>query len=203
MARFLLVLLAILVPGVVVGELATWRVSHNAPAAWPSRRCAVIVLGYPTRRNGKVHPVQRWRTEIGVRTLRKVDAGWLIFTGGATRGAEEPEAAVMARYASSVLAVPGELVTIEARAMSTWDNVRYSLPLAEPADQIAIASDPFHAERARRYVAQQRPDLAGRLVGAADYRPLERSWMKVVTVGNFLRLKATGGWPRSRSTRPY
>jgi hypothetical protein len=163
----------------------------------------VIVLGYPTRRNGKVHPVQRWRTEIGVRTLAKVDDGWLIFTGGKTRGAEESEAAVMARYASSVLGVASALVAIEARAMSTWDNVRYSLPIAEPATQIAIESDPFHAERARRYVAHQRPDLAGRLVGAADYRPLERSWMKVVTVGNFLRLKATGRWPRrSRSTRP-
>ena len=48
---------------------------------------------------------------------------------------------------------------------------------------IAIASTPLHAARARRYLARQRPDLAGRLTSADDYRFGERWPLKVTTVG--------------------
>ena len=38
------------------------------------------------------------------------------------------------------------------------------------ADRIAIASQPAHALKARAYVLRQRPELAQRLVRAADAR---------------------------------
>jgi uncharacterized SAM-binding protein YcdF (DUF218 family) len=180
---------------IAAGEIATWRVSRRAPAMLPDDDgpCAIVVLGYPTRRDGRASAVQRWRTTIGVRTLGRVDDGWLIFSGGRSRDAAESEAAVMARYAHEVLGVPGERIRLEEQSRSTWDNVACCLRLAEAggAARIAIASDPFHAEKARRYVRRQRPDLAPRLVRAADYRLLERWWLKPPTVAYFLWLRST------------
>lgn len=84
----------------------------------------------------------------------------------------------MARYAAAVLGVPEAKIQVEPRARSTWENIAFSLPLAEEAERIAIASDPFHALRARRYVEEQRPDLAAKLTPAEDYRFLEWWWWK-------------------------
>ena len=60
--------------GAVVGavELVHWRAARrlappSEPAAGPP---AVVVLGYPTRADGRSHPVQRWRVRIAVRTAR-------------------------------------------------------------------------------------------------------------------------------------
>lgn len=177
---------------IAASEFATWRISSRQPPARRDAPSAVIVLGYPTRRNGGLHPVQRWRTEIGVRTLKNLDHGWLIFSGAPTKGAAESEAAVMARYAVTVLRVPEDRVRVEPLARSTWENVLYALPFADSAEQIAVASDPVHAEKARRYLARQRPDLVGQVVRAADYQFLERWWLKIVTVADFVRLKASG-----------
>jgi hypothetical protein len=57
----------------------------------------------------------------------------------------------------------------------------YSLPLAEGSPVIKIASDPLHARRARRYLAELRPDLAARLEPAATYRPGEHPVLKAAT----------------------
>jgi uncharacterized SAM-binding protein YcdF (DUF218 family) len=168
----------------VVGgsELAQWLASRRAPRrrAGPGGSLAVIVLGFPTPRRGGVHPMQRFRARIGARTLAHAPNGngVLVFTGGPTRGAARSEASVMAAYAVEALGVAADQVRIEPEARSTWENVRNSLPLADGADRIAIASDPLHAARGRRYLVAQRPDLAPRLVGAADYRLFEQWWLK-------------------------
>lgn len=187
---------ALVVGIVAAAELATWRVSLRPPALTRDGRCAVIVLGYPSARDGGLHPIQKWRTKIAVRTLDQVDDGWLIFSGGLTRAAKESEAAVMARYAVSVLGVSRETVTLEEHARSTWDNVLYSLPLVEAggADQIAIASDPFHAEKARRYVAAQSPEMMDKIVSAAGYRVGERWWLKLASAAYYLALRARGNF---------
>jgi hypothetical protein len=57
----------------------------------------------------------------------------------------------------------------------------------------------MHAARGRRFVRAQRPDLAGRLVSASDFRLFERVWLKVPTaayetyVSQYRRLR-----PRAR-----
>jgi uncharacterized SAM-binding protein YcdF (DUF218 family) len=190
------VLVSSAVAVVAAVELATWRVSQRAPALRRGGCCAVIVLGYPSRRNGSPHAMQKWRTQIAVRTLGRVDDGWLIFSGGITRSAKESEAAVMARYAVSVLGVPSERVVVEEQARSTWDNVLFSLPLIDAggSEQIAIASDPFHAEKARRYLAVQRPDLTARVVRAADYRVFERWWLKLPSMAYYVLLRLRGNF---------
>jgi len=77
-------------------------------------RTAIIVLGYPSTRRGRPHPVQRLRVQL------------------------------------------------EERAVSMWENVQFSIPLAEAggAEQFVFASQPWHAARARRYLRRQRPDLS-------------------------------------------
>jgi uncharacterized SAM-binding protein YcdF (DUF218 family) len=151
-----------------------------AEATRPSE--AVIVLGYPARRNGKTHPLQRWRCQIAARSVNPEGASQMIFTG-AGRGHGPSEAAVMSEYARDVLGVPSEQIALEDRARTTWQNVRFALPLAEHADTIKFASDSLHAARARRYLLAQRPELAARLRSGADYRFGERWWLKVATAG--------------------
>jgi len=93
----------------------------------------------------------------------------------------------MAAYAVQ-LGVPAERIRLETGSRSTWENVRFALPMIETCDWIAIASDPMHAARARRYALQQRPDLGGRLVFAQNYRFAERWWLKVPTAAYELYL---------------
>ena len=152
----------------------------------------VVVLGYPPRRDGRLHPVQRWRVEIAARSLVPKGTGTLVFTGAASPG-EPSEAEVMAAYARDALGLPAERLVLETRARNTLENIEYSLPAMAAADRILIASDPLHAARARGYLWQLRPDLARRLGAARDYRPLEHPLLKVLTAAyelfRFIRLR--------------
>jgi len=89
----------------------------------------------------------------------------------------------MAGFTRDVLGVPADRILLEERARSTWENIAFSLPLADKYDVIKIASDPLHVRRARRYVGWLRPDLLPRLEPAAAYRPFEHPLLKT---GSFL-----------------
>jgi uncharacterized SAM-binding protein YcdF (DUF218 family) len=170
-----------------------------------------VVLGFPARRNGDLHALQRcWRTEIGIRSLSLGSAPdrRLVVTGGPSRGAQVAEAQVMADYARR-RGVPAEGVVLEEAATNTWENLTLAVPLIEAFDTIIIASDPLHASRSRRYLAQQRPDLGRRLAFADDYRPLERWWLKLpiaayeltIVARDRLRYAATAGRPACQALR--
>jgi uncharacterized SAM-binding protein YcdF (DUF218 family) len=172
---------------VAAAEWLHWNASRRyigpGPGPGPGRGSeAVIVLGYPARRNGRTHPLQRWRCQIAARSVDSRRASKMIFSGAARPGGPS-EAAVMSRYARDVLGVPAGRIALETRARSTWQNVEFAAPIAESADVIKFASDPIHAARARRYLRVQRPELAARVAGAADYRFGEHCLLKVVTAG--------------------
>jgi uncharacterized SAM-binding protein YcdF (DUF218 family) len=163
---------------VAASELLHWSASGwDLPAPAPIGRCALIVLGYPTKRNGELGAVQRWRVEMAKRALDQLGADLVVFSGASSKG-RPAEGDAMAAYAE-VLGVPGRLIATEGRASTTWENVEFSMPLLENFDRLAFVSDPLHAARARRYLKAQRPELAGRLVSAGEYRVLERWWLKV------------------------
>lgn len=138
----------------------------------------VLVLGCPSRPDGSLHPLQRWRTEIAVRTA---PGARLVFSGYAG-DRDRSEAAVMADHARDDLGVPGDRIVLETAARNTWENVELTLGELQWGGRVAVASSPLHALRARRYLLQQRPDLARRLVPAADYRFGERWRWKALTL---------------------
>jgi uncharacterized SAM-binding protein YcdF (DUF218 family) len=161
-------------------ELLHWNASRRGRVdAELTGSVGVIVLGYRSRKNGGVHPIQRWRIEIARRSVSPDGGGVMVFTGG-TRVGVRTEAEAMAEYAETIGATLPQ-TAIESRSLSTWENVQFALPMVEHCDTVVFASDPMHAARARRCASQLRPDLAERITGGRDYSPLERWWLKVPT----------------------
>ena len=152
-------------------EWATWRASREflEHGGTDSRRVVagetVLVLGCPQQ------VLQRWRVRIAVRSTDP-DRARFVFSGGAVR-TQAPEARMMADYAVSQLGVPAENVVVEDQSRTTVENIVNSAPLVSDSPAIKIASDTFHARRARRILRRQSPELARRLVRARDYVPFE------------------------------
>jgi len=171
------------VVAVAGAEFLHWRASRQEfGRVSASGSEAVLVLGYPARRDGRPHPLQRWRCEIAVRSMDLRRDGTIVFSGART-GSGWVEAQVMADYARRVLGVPAQRILLETEAHNTWQNIEFSIPMIERADIIKIVSDPMHAARARGYLRAQRPDLADRLAATADYRFLDHWWLKVPQAG--------------------
>lgn len=164
----------------IVGRASRRRDSYGRAEPAPGTE-ALIVLGYPSTRGGGVHPVQRWRCEIAVRSRDANREGVVVFTGGARQG-QRSEAEAMAACARDALGLPADEIRVEDRSRSTWENINFALAMVEDAEVIKIVSDPLHAARGRAYVREVRPDLAERLAPADDHRPLERWWIKVATL---------------------
>ncbi len=148
-----------------------WRASRALVHAPPAARSeAVVVLGCRNRRDDRANALNRWRVRAALRSVdHTVASSVLVCSGGATSDAHSAsEAALLARYATE-RGFTGP-VRLDEHSRSTWENVRNVIPLVEDVDQIKVVSNPLHALKARLYLRRQRPDLAKRLVRAADYR---------------------------------
>ncbi|HEX6361145.1 YdcF family protein [Actinophytocola sp.] len=153
-------------------EIVHWRASRaEVPAARPARSEAVVVLGYRNRSSERANALNRWRVRAALRSVDEaLPSSVLVCSGGVTsKTGAVSEASLLARYAVAELGFAGH-VLLEERSRSTWENVRNVIPLLENVDQVKIVSNPLHAQKARLYLRRLRPDLAGRLVRAADYR---------------------------------
>ena len=136
--------------GVGLALLGLSEVAHARAAGKPIPPCdrsAVVVLGFPNRRNGGIHPVQRWRVRLALQTFAAHNGARLVFTGGETRGTKS-EAETMADEAVAQGANRAQIV-IEGRATSTWENVYLTMPLVKDFDTVILVSDPIHAARAK------------------------------------------------------
>ena len=152
-------------------EWSTWKASRDAlpsratnPRQITSGEC-VLVLGHP------LPILHRWRVRIAVRSTDP-DRARFVFTGGAVRSTIS-EARMMADYAVHQLGVPANNVVIEDQSRTTVENIKNSAPLMGDCPVIKIASDTFHARRARTIFRDQSPTLAPHLVRARDYLPGE------------------------------
>jgi uncharacterized SAM-binding protein YcdF (DUF218 family) len=162
-------IIVLTVVGVVVlvvgwAEVVNWRASRRL--THPDRGGAevILVLGFHNPDPAKPNALNRWRVRAALRSIdRNAPSSRLVFSGG------PHEAELMARYATSVRGFAGP-VDVETKSRSTWQNVEYSIPFLEDAGRIKIVSNPLHALKARLYLQRQRPDLASRLVRAADHR---------------------------------
>lgn len=109
------------------------------------------MLGFRSSANGRINLIQRWRVRIAARTADPASATF-VFSGGASRGTDS-EAVLMARFATETAGIPERNIVLEQESRTTWENIAFSLPLLGDAGTIAVASNTFHARRARRYLA--------------------------------------------------
>lgn len=177
---------------IAASEFAHWRSSKWYMPSHPptSGPCALIVLGFPTRLNGEPHPVQIWRVDLAKRAFKALGASKVVFSGGPSKG-RPAEAEAMAAYARRHW-LPPDTIAVETAAVSTWQNIQFSLPLVNNYARVAIVSDPLHAARARRYMRAQDLEVANRLVSAGEYRLLEHCWLKIAFVVHEMYITARG-----------
>ena len=90
---------------------------------------------------------------------------------------------MMAGYAVHDRGVPAHNVVVEDQSRSTVENVVNSAPLMADCPSIKVASNTFHALRARLILREQSPQLAQRLVRARDYIPFEGGPLHAVMLG--------------------
>jgi uncharacterized SAM-binding protein YcdF (DUF218 family) len=152
------------------GEFVHWRASRAGVQGRSAARSeAVVVLGYKNVRGDRANALNRWRVRAALRSIDPALADSTLVCSGGSGAAPVSEAALLARYAVAERGFAGK-VLLEEQSRSTWQNVENVIPLIEHAEQIKFVSNPLHAQKARLYLQQLRPDLAARLVRAADYR---------------------------------
>jgi vancomycin permeability regulator SanA len=184
------------VVAVWLGAELAFRLAAPAPLPpAPGQRCAVLVLGYPTRADGSPDPVQRIRVEAGVATLRAFGCERLVLSGGAAHN-RFVEADAMAEIARA-LGVDAAHVSLERAARNTWENVARSLPLVADEEVLYVVSEALHARRGVRYVCRQQPDRCTRSLPVADAIPPDRFWWKPLAV-----VYEGWTWLRDRATPP-
>lgn len=167
--------------------LALWadrahaRASRRRLGDVPRRggREAVVVLGFGDR-GPRAGAVNRFRVRAALRSMDPAARESVLVCSGGPVKSDVPEADLLAAYARDGRGYTGPLVR-ERESRSTRENVVNVAPLVADADRIVIVSDPIHAEIARGYLHELRPDLARRLAPGAEYRPGEALPMKIVT----------------------
>lgn len=175
--RLLRLPLALLILTIGCSESADWiasRITANQPQG---KSCAVLVPGYPSKSDGTASPIQVLRVSAGVKAYRQNSCGYMVLSGAAVKN-HIIEAKTMAKVAHS-LGVRSDQMLLETQARNTWENIKLSIPLVEKYDRILVVSSNLHAQRARRYLCKQRPDLCDRTFVTVEYRPFERWWSKV------------------------
>ena len=172
--------LALLVALAALPEAAYWLGSRAAPAMPPPGDCAVIVLGFPTRRDGEASEVQRYRVAAGVEVYRRQDCDVMVLAGVVAHSAFV-EAETMAGLARAAGLPPDRLI-LETRSKNTWENIAFSLPIVEKKKRVFLVSDVLHIHRAKRYWCRQRPDLCADAYPATRYEPLKHYGSKWVGV---------------------
>lgn len=111
---------------------------------------AALILGCPAAPDGSASLCERCRVKSAVRQYRRGTVGKLIFSGGAAHS-PSVEADVMGDLAVA-RGVPAGDVLREGRALTTWQNVRFSKQIlrAHQLSTVLVISTADHLPRARR-----------------------------------------------------
>ena len=111
---------------------------------------AAMVLGCPALPDGTPSPCERCRVKSAVRQYRHGAVGRIIFSGGAAHS-PAVEADVMGDLAVR-RGVPAANVVREGRALTTWQNLRFSARIMKEHgwQSVLIISTADHLPRARR-----------------------------------------------------
>ncbi len=182
--RLLSLAVTLLILMIVCSESSDWVASKIAADPPKGKTCIVLVLGYPSKSDGTPDPVQELRVAAGVQAYRNNSCSQIVFSGAAVKN-QIVEAGTMAKLAKSS-GVKSDRILMETQAQNTWENIKRSMPFLEKYESILIASDSLHAQRGRRYLCKQRPDLCEQTFVTAEYRPLDHWWWKIATALNEL-----------------
>jgi uncharacterized SAM-binding protein YcdF (DUF218 family) len=152
---------------------------------WPPKPLDVaMVLGCPANPDGTASPCERCRVKTAVRQFRAGAVRNLIFTGGAAHS-PAVEADVMADLAER-RGLPPERVFREGQALTTWQNLRYSLKIARAHGfrTILFISTADHLPRVRRMARYYGVDDARTAYVACDYEEPEEDELQPPTNTN-------------------
>jgi uncharacterized SAM-binding protein YcdF (DUF218 family) len=173
--KLLKVSLVLMLLTISCSETADWMASRFFARSPFGKNCVVLVLGYPSHNNGQPSPVQITRTLEGVHSYQYYHCELMVISGSAVKN-HIVEAQTMSIVAKS-RGVPSTSMILETKAQNTWENIKFSTSILEKYDNILIVSDNLHAQRGRRYLCKQRPDLCDRTFVAVRYRPFYQwSW---------------------------
>ncbi len=111
---------------------------------------AALILGCPAAPDGTASMCERCRVKSAVRQYRRGNVDKLVFSGGAAHS-PDVEADVMGDLAVK-RGVPAADVLRERRALTTWQNLRYSTLIlhVQHLSTVLIISTADHLPRARR-----------------------------------------------------
>lgn len=120
------------------------------PAAGPKdfSKPAIVILGYGLNDNGTMRTILRRRVLTGLTVAQFFPQSPIIVTGGNPRNGNT-EAGQM-RKMLRLLGFPDHRIIVEAKANSTVQNARFSVPLAKEADAsgIILVTSSTHQGRA-------------------------------------------------------
>jgi len=148
----------------------------------------LLVLGCPSRPDGRPSFRQRWRVSLAARNARPMTR--LVFSGA-------HEAGVMASLAMSGYGIDPARVSCENQATNTWENIGCSAAMIAPGGVVRMISDPLHARRGERYWRLRLPERADELHPARLYRFGERPLLKVATAVYEVLVRAVQYRPES------
>jgi uncharacterized SAM-binding protein YcdF (DUF218 family) len=177
--RLGLIVLALTVGAVMYFSDANLR-KHGAGRSLEEPVDVVLVLGGGRDGDGLISFSSRRRVRVALALLEAGRTRWLIFSGGGRAGGGAPkEGDLMRDFAVSLGAAPERLL-VEPGAASTFENLRFGFSLARSRglERMAILTDAFHLERARRLAAYFGQPDAG-LVAVDGLRfdgPEDRVW---------------------------
>lgn len=141
---------------------------------------AVLVLGGGMDGDGVLAYSSRRRVAAAVALLETGQARRLIFSGGRLRRSPIPTVAEGMRNYAISLGAPPEALLLEDAAVSTFENLRFGLAVAEACglSRLGVLTDAFHLERVRRLAAYfGRPDIVLIAVRGLEFdSPGDRVW---------------------------
>jgi uncharacterized SAM-binding protein YcdF (DUF218 family) len=141
---------------------------------------AILVLGGGMDGDGVLSYSSRRRVAGAVALLEAGKARHLIFSGGRVRRSPLPTVSERMREYAVTLGAPPEALLVEDAAVSSFENLRFGLALAEARglSRLAVLTDAFHLERVRWLLSYfGRPDIALAAVpGLEADSPGDRVW---------------------------
>jgi len=177
LSKFLIGTMLLVIALVTGTNAAYWLGERLEDDPQGTGSCAVLVLGHPTRADGRPDPVQAFRVEAGVEAFRRNGCKALVLSGGAAHN-RYVEAETMAELARRP-GVPSTALIVEGKSTTTWENIGCSTPLLRDYDRILIVSEFLHALRAKGYACEQDESLCERVRAVGPMGPWNLWWWRV------------------------